>query len=113
MTRSAAIATTVALALSGVLVGVAAPASALEPASNKKKAITLAEVRKHNKPTDCWAVIDKKVYNLTSWVSKHPGGSAAISRLCGTDASRAFSGKHGRDAQPKSQLATFQIGVLR
>ena len=62
MTRSAAIVATVALALSGALVGIAAPASAVEPASNKTKAITLAEVRKHNKATDCWAVMPRSVW---------------------------------------------------
>ena len=109
----ATIATTVALAISGVLVSVAAPASAVEPAANTKKAISLAEVRKHNKPTDCWAVINKKVYNLTKWVSQHPGGAGAIGRLCGTDGTKAFTGKHGGQGAPTSQLAKYQIGVLR
>ncbi len=108
MKRSAAIA--LSIALTTTLTGVGAgPALA----ANKNKAIAIAEVRKHNKPTDCWTVINKRVYNLTKWVSQHPGGSAAISRLCGTDGTRAFSGKHAGDSGPMSQLAKYQIGVLR
>ena len=108
MKRSVAIALSIALsiALAGVSAGPAL-------AANKKKAISIAEVRKHNKPTDCWAVINKKVYNLTTWVAQHPGGSGAITRLCGTDGTRAFSGQHAGDSRPMSQLARFQIGVLR
>ena len=100
----------VTVVLSGALIGVGiGPAGA----ANTNKAISIAEVRKHNKPTDCWAVISKKVYDLTKWVSQHPGGSAAISRLCGTDGTRSFTGKHAGQGGPASQLAKYQIGVLR
>ena len=108
MRRIAIIAMT--LALSGALIGVGiGPASA----ATKKKPYSMTEVRAHNKSSDCWTVINKKVYNLTKWVAQHPGGAGAITRLCGTDGTRAFTGKHGGQGGPTSQLAKYQIGVLR
>ena len=108
MRRIAIIAMT--LALSGALISVGvSPASA----ANKKKAYSMTEVRTHNKASDCWTVINKRVYNLTKWVAQHPGGAGAITRLCGTDGTRAFTGKHGGQGGPTSQLAKYQIGVLR
>ena len=108
MRRTAAI--VIAIALSTVTIGVGlGPATA----ASKTTPYTLAEVRKHSRPADCWTVINKKVYNLTKWVSQHPGGAAAITRLCGTDGTRAFNGKHAGQGGPTSQLAKYQIGILR
>lgn len=74
---------------------------------------TIAEVATHNTKTDCWTVINKNVYNLTDWVSRHPGGETPITRLCGTDGSSSFNKQHGKAARPASMLALFKIGVLR
>ncbi len=73
----------------------------------------LAEVSKHNNSTDCWSAINGKVYNLTSWISKHPGGSSAIISLCGIDGSTAYNGVHGQQKRPANELAAFEIGVLK
>lgn len=108
MRRTTVIAVTIALSTAVMGVGIG-PATA----ANKKQTYTIAEVRKHNTPTDCWTVINKRVYNLTKWVAQHPGGSGAIGRLCGTDGSKAFTGKHGGQGGPAAQLAKYQIGVLR
>lgn len=92
-----------------------APASSA-PASNSSTAgtasYTLAEVAKHNTQQDCWAAIDGSVYNLTDWISQHPGGADKIIPLCGTDATAAFRGQHNTQAQPNQMLATFKVGEL-
>lgn len=36
--------------------------------SNKKK-YTYAEVGKHNKPNDCWLVIEDKVYDVSDYLN--------------------------------------------
>jgi len=56
-----------------------------------KKVFTKEEVLKHNKPTDLWLVIDKKVYDLTPYFDEHPGGEAIL-RNAGKDSSQGFHG---------------------
>ena len=73
---------------------------------------TLAEVAQHNKATDCWTVVAGNVYNLTKWVQRHPGGSAAIKGMCGKDATAAFTNMHGSSATAAQALARFKIGQL-
>lgn len=35
------------------------------------------EIQKHNLRTDRWLVIDRKVYNVTKWSQRHPGGTVS------------------------------------
>eukprot|EP00760_Papus_ankaliazontas_P032094 PhM_4_TR5623/c0_g1_i1/m.62023 len=72
---------------------------------------TLEEVRKHFRRTDCWIVIDGGVYNVTSFVSFHPGGSTALVRNGGTDASTKFRQAHSDDAYDSLKL--YKIGRLK
>ena len=54
------------------------------------------ELAMHNSKDDCWVVYEDKVYDVTSWLSRHPGGISAIARYCGSDAfETAFLNKHG------------------
>lgn len=74
---------------------------------------TLAQVATHNTPANCWTAINGGVYNVTSWISQHPGGSQAIINLCGIDGSAAFNDQHGGERRPASELASFKIGTLK
>ena len=47
-------------------------------------AIDGAEVAKHNDKKSCWIVLDSKVYDVTSFLSEHPGGAAIILKQAGT-----------------------------
>jgi len=92
-------------------------AAPIEPAPSTSsgavvEGITLTEVAKHNTATDCWSVVNKNVYDLTSYVSSHPGGASVIKAICGKDGSAAFSGQHGGAATPTSVLASFKLGAL-
>ena len=92
-----------------------APAATSPSASSTADAgttYTMAEVAKHNSQQDCWAVIDGGVYDLTQWISRHPGGPDKIIPLCGTDATSKFHGQHDDQARPNEQLATFKVGTL-
>lgn len=77
------------------------------------KTYNLAEVAAHGSGVSCWSVVNGGVYDLTAWISQHPGGSKAILAMCGRDASDDFNGKHGGQARPASELAGFKIGVLK
>jgi hypothetical protein len=73
---------------------------------------TLAQVRANNTAKSCWTAIDGYVYNLTNWISAHPGGSGAIMFLCGTDGTNAFKAQHENQTKPAIRLDGYRIGPL-
>lgn len=75
-------------------------------------AYTMAQVATHNTRESCWAVVSGGVYDLTSWVERHPGGEDVIRGLCGTDGTAAFTTQHRGAALPTNTLAGFKIGTL-
>jgi len=79
---------------------------------NTVSGYTLAEVATHNSQSSCWAVVSGQVYDLTNWISKHPGGPQKILNICGTDATATFEGQHGGQEKPEATLATFLLGPL-
>lgn len=54
---------------------------------------SLASVAKHNTPEDCWVIVRGKVYDVTPWVPKHPGG-ALIYINAGKDCTQLFDSYH-------------------
>jgi hypothetical protein len=73
---------------------------------------TMAQVRANNTARSCWTAIDGVVYDLTKWISNHPGGSGAILFLCGTDGTNAFSAQHQNQARPAIRLDSYRLGTL-
>lgn len=74
--------------------------------------ISIAEVAGHDDAASCWVAIEGTVYDVTTWVTRHPGGPDRILAICGTDASEDFGDQHGGDALPTEQLSQFAIGEL-
>ncbi|RDW57664.1 hypothetical protein BP5796_12465 [Coleophoma crateriformis] len=52
------------------------------------------EVQKHNSSSDCWIVVHSKVYDVTDFLTEHPGGSAIILKYAGADATSAYDSVH-------------------
>ncbi len=73
---------------------------------------TMTDVAKHSSSGDCWAAVNGGVYNLTGWISQHPGGSQAIIGMCGKDASAMFNKQHGGQREANQALASLKIGTL-
>jgi cytochrome b involved in lipid metabolism len=73
--------------------------------------ITAATVAKHSTPADCWTTISGRVYDLTPFISSHPGGAARIITLCGIDGTSAFSGQHAGNRAALAALAPLVIGT--
>ena len=78
-----------------------------EPVESK---YSMANIAKNNSTSSCWAAISGKAYDLTAWISKHPGGSGAIVSICGTDATSVFQGRHGGQSAPASSLSVYLLG---
>ena len=74
--------------------------------------LTLEEVKKHDSGTSCWSIVLGNVYDLTNWISKHPGGAAVIRAICGKDGSSAFEGQHAGQGRPANQLSNYYLGKL-
>lgn len=87
-------------------------ASAVAPAAAAGKSYTLAQVKAHKSASNCWSAVNGKVYNLTKWIAKHPGGSGVIKSMCGKDATAAFKSEHGLSGKPASKLAAYKVGAL-
>ena len=73
---------------------------------------TMADVKKANTRAKCWSAIDGNVYDLTAWISAHPGGASAITFLCGTDGSNAFKAQHEGQGKPSMRLSQYLLGPL-
>jgi hypothetical protein len=73
---------------------------------------TLAQVKLHNTPGDCWSIVKTNVYDLTSWINAHPGGPAFIKAMCGINATTAYLGQHQNSQAALAALEQFKIGVF-
>lgn len=62
-----------------------------------KAAVHRDEVAKHNTAEDCWVVLNGQAYDLSSFMSEHPGGAGIIMKYAGRDASKAFNPLHPKD----------------
>lgn len=74
--------------------------------------ISIEQVAEHNTANDCRTIVNNNVYDVTSWISQHPGWTEAIEQLCGTDGSELFNNQHGGMEPQEQTLETFQIGEL-
>lgn len=54
--------------------------------SDSRSQYTWEEVQKHNRTGDQWLVIERKVYNVSEWTKKHPGGHRLLEHYIGEDA---------------------------
>jgi cytochrome b involved in lipid metabolism len=73
---------------------------------------TMDKVRENNSASSCWSIINGNVYDLTKWISSHPGGRSAITGICGRDGTSTFNGKHRGDGGPASILSGYLLGPL-
>jgi len=74
--------------------------------------LTSDEVAKHATSSSCWSIVSSNVYDLTNWISRHPGGAVVIKAICGKDGTDAFEGQHANQGKPARELSSFLIGKL-
>uniref|UniRef100_A0A667IMR2 Cytochrome b5 heme-binding domain-containing protein n=1 Tax=Lynx canadensis TaxID=61383 RepID=A0A667IMR2_LYNCA len=70
------------------------------------------EIQKHNQKADQWLVINRKVYDVTGWANKHPGGSRVLNHYAGEDATDVFRAMHLDLDIVKLYLKPLLIGEL-
>ena len=78
--------------------------------------LTLEDVQKHNSPTDCWIIINNKVYDVTKYIELHPAPPSTITVFCGKESTQAYNTKGGRginhSANANQLLINYYIGDL-
>lgn len=76
----------------------------------EKRVFTPEEVAKHNVVTDGWLSCDDGVYDVTSFIDKHPGGQVIVLGL-GKDSTILLESYHPA-GRPDAVLAKYRIGTL-
>jgi cytochrome b involved in lipid metabolism len=71
---------------------------------------TWQEIRRHNTATDCWIVIEGKVYDVSKWLKYHPGGTLPLLYSAGQDCSSVFKAFHPFSWIREKRLPPFYIG---
>lgn len=79
---------------------------------SKLQEINRHEVLLHNTPEDCWVILFNKVYDLSEFISSHPGGSHIFITRAGEDCSSYFLARHGYNQHHLKHLEQFKIGEL-
>jgi len=83
----------------------------LETPTKLHQTYTLAQVSEHNSKEDAWIVIDGGVYDITPYVTEHPGGVKAILRNAGGDATKGFKGPQ-HPARVFDMIDDYKIGTV-
>ena len=86
--------------------------SATPSATTALTKLTLEEVKKHASSTSCWSIVYENVFDLTKWITKHPGGAEKIRAICGKDGTSSFESQHAGDGGAANQLSSYFLGKL-
>ncbi|KAG8505685.1 Fatty acid desaturase 3, partial [Galemys pyrenaicus] len=70
------------------------------------------QIRQHNLPGDKWLVLERRVYDISRWAQRHPGGSRLIGHHGAEDATDAFHAFHQDLNFVRKFLQPLLIGEL-
>lgn len=77
---------------------------------NGSRRISKQELNKHNTKVDAWTAYDGRVYNITQYLSYHPGGEKILMQSVGKDCTVLFN-KHHRWVNGHAMLSNCLIGA--
>ncbi|KAI7866669.1 acyl-CoA dehydrogenase/oxidase [Spinellus fusiger] len=75
------------------------------------KTYTPEQVAEHNSASNCWIIIEGKVFDVTQFLNEHPGGKKVLVKVAGKDASKQFQQFHNESIMQSVGLP-MQIGVI-
>lgn len=73
---------------------------------------TMSQLAQHASSTSCWLLIDGRVYDVTTYLRTHPGGSRTITPWCGKEATQAFETEDGRGEHSSTAVALLDDYLL-
>jgi len=71
----------------------------------------MAEVAKHGTREDCWIILDKRAYDITKFIARHPGGAGPSVNMAGKDATDVFANYHAARVY-KTMLPSYLVGEV-
>lgn len=79
--------------------------------------ISMEEVSGHSSVNDCWIVINGEVYDVTGFITSHPGGNAILEG-CGKNATTLFETRPmgsgtSHSTRARGLLANYHVGKLK
>eukprot|EP01061_Rhynchopus_euleeides_P047091 TRINITY_DN9268_c0_g3_i1.p1 TRINITY_DN9268_c0_g3~~TRINITY_DN9268_c0_g3_i1.p1 ORF type:complete len:257 (+),score=50.72 TRINITY_DN9268_c0_g3_i1:767-1537(+) len=74
------------------------------------RSFPMSEVRLHDSPESAWIVVSRRVYDVTGFIDRHPGGASIILKYGGRNATHPFMRIHSKTA--KADIESFYIGNL-
>ena len=85
---------------------------AAQPSAAPARHFTRAEVRECGAGSVALLVVGRRVLDVTSFLSVHPGGSELLTQFLGEDATSAFA-SIGHSERAVAQALSFAVGRLR
>jgi len=78
----------------------------------KMEQYTTTDIGTRNTAANCWYGLYGVVYNLSKYLSKHPGGSAIMLPYCGKIATNAYKAikKHDATLLSKKGMSSYIVG---
>ena len=74
---------------------------------------TWEEVAAHNSAESCWVTLEGRVYDITPFLDRHPGGREILLLAAGRECTDLFRSYHWRaEERSRKYLADFDIGAL-
>jgi len=84
----------------------------LTPPTPGVKQYTWEEVATHTTPESCWVYAENKVYDITDWLDRHPGGRDILLLSAGRDVTDLLVSYHPFSDKPQQVLAKYEIGEV-
>ncbi|GCB61005.1 fatty acid 2-hydroxylase [Scyliorhinus torazame] len=80
----------------------------------KKRYFSIDEVQQHTTVDSCWIIHERRVYDVSAFIQRHPGGEQMIVQRAGRDVSRDMAGPpHRHSPNALRWLQQYYIGELR
>ncbi|XP_011312566.1 cytochrome b5 isoform X2 [Fopius arisanus] len=79
--------------------------------SSEVKLFTRAEVSKHKDSKDAWIIIHNIVYDVTKFLSEHPGGEEVLLEQAGVDGTEPFEDV-GHSSDARQMMEPYKIGEI-
>lgn len=86
------------------------PTTTTPTTTGTRKTLSSTEVAKHSTREDCYLIVKNIVYDVTTYIDKHPGGKSKIVNKCGQESSSAFAAIHSNFAW--NLLAKYYVADL-